>query len=237
MSAVITSLDDCKKFLEGRAHDINEIRESALRLYDQLTEEFSLPPTGDIRNAYFAHIVNHCNNMVLILKAVSHCLTDQRWLEQNVKSGSAQDLSILIEYLDKASRKDTFLGVWAYTENAIRRIRTVIKGCPAIGSIYCHCEALYRTDLSHSRASEFMELIELVTRTRNTCHNNFLYYPDRGGDKDLSYKGQLFEFKVGQPLNFFSWNFVKSRIRDMLELYEQTVRAPQIVAIKNIKST
>ena len=131
-------------------------------------------------------------------------------------------------------RKNAFLQAWALTENAIRRIRTTLKNIPASGSILNHCQALFSTDLNHPRATEFMELIRLVTKTRNTIHNDFSYYPDKGGNDVLMYQGHTFSFDVGKQVTFFTWDFVHKRMNDLIEVYEQTVRHGIVSKISNI---
>ena len=221
--------------LECKADDMKALNKNALQMYDDLVDQYKWTQ-DDARCAYVAHIADHCNNTVLALLTTADCLTNPEWLARRIKKGNERDFTIIVENHDKFIRKNTFLNAWIFTENALRRIRcTIIGGHVRVGIMQL-CRDLFLTDLSHPRADEFLELIALVTRIRNTSHNDFSYYPDKGGNENLPYRDQSFAFIIGQQLDFFTWDFIRERIADLLELYKEIVATDCIKDITHIPS-
>lgn len=77
------------------------------------------------------------------------------------------------------------------------------------GSVYAHV-------LKVCGLERFIPLLEVLRLTRNTLHTNGFFFPADNKDREVSYEGEQFVFKVGEPLHWFGeeallWLLEKAR--------------------------
>ena len=78
----------------------------------------------------------------------------------------------------------------------------------------------------------FMEFWRLI---RNSIHNNGIYLPSSGNDKEVDFEGTTHSFRVGQPVDCATWGNllrIAERTPDMLM---DLVASDQLSAIPNIE--
>jgi hypothetical protein len=75
------------------------------------------------------------------------------------------------------------------------------------------------------------ELLKLLRLSRNTYHNNGVFYSEKQTDDDVTYKGKTYHFTHGKPVNFLNWNFLIDRLDDVRELFLAIIMNPTIIGI------
>jgi hypothetical protein len=84
--------------------------------------------------------------------------------------------------------------------------------------------------------SEYKKLFELFSLTRNTLHNNGVYYnrwnPNR--ETTILYKGTQYLFKPKKVVRFTSWEFFLMVMRDCLDVLVHVVNHKDVVCEKFI---
>ena len=70
---------------------------------------------------------------------------------------------------------------------------------------------------------------------RNTIHTAWAYFPDNGKNATVIFKGTRYEFIVGKPLNFVSWDLLGQISESLLEILIAVVRDANVVILPTIK--
>lgn len=78
------------------------------------------------------------------------------------------------------------------------------------------------------------ELVKLMRLTRNTIHNNGVFYPTSRANDQVVYKGVTYEFHYGKPVNFVRWEWLFDRFEDIWKLLSHIVRDPLIMGITDV---
>jgi hypothetical protein len=77
----------------------------------------------------------------------------------------------------------------------------------------------------------YADFIKLLRLMRNTIHNNGIHFPYDGQDASITWAGQIYEFKVGKPIEFTGWSFVVLVGQHILELLRTLTTDPVVIAI------
>lgn len=75
------------------------------------------------------------------------------------------------------------------------------------------------------------ELVKLMSLTRNTVHNNGVFFPTKCGDAQVTYKTVTYDFHFGKAIKFVSWEWLLDRLEDIWKLLVHIVYDPQIMSI------
>lgn len=77
-------------------------------------------------------------------------------------------------------------------------------------------------------------LINLLRESRNTIHNNSAYFNrNSSNDKQITYRGKIYEFKHGKPISFATWEWLFEMFEDILELYIKVIYDPKIIGVRS----
>lgn len=77
----------------------------------------------------------------------------------------------------------------------------------------------------------YVELLDMASRLRNTVHNNGVYFHKSGKDVDQPYKGRLYRFTCGKPIEFGGWSLLLETLSDLTSMLVDIVRDPKIAGI------
>jgi hypothetical protein len=72
------------------------------------------------------------------------------------------------------------------------------------------------------------ELLKLLRLSRNTYHNNGVFYSEKQTDDQVIYKGKTHHFKHAKPVDFLNWNFFIDRLDDVRELLTTTTASLEL---------
>jgi hypothetical protein len=75
------------------------------------------------------------------------------------------------------------------------------------------------------------DLIDLLRHLRNTIHNNGVHFERSGRDVHIPYRGRVYDFYHGRPVNFVNWELLIDRLDDVRELLFRVVNDPVIFGI------
>ena len=190
-------------------------------------------PDNDARISGFAKLSNVERSTALGIKFYADCLIDQDWWAANSSGYSAQDCRrINIAYMD-LEKIAAIQGGFSALESTLRvLLRDVDAGACGGGmaefkSIY---DCLFRTKLTN-QPSEGIELLDLLRETRNTVHNNGVYFNRRRCPRvTVSYRGVDYHFDHASKLDFVKWDLLISLLRDSAKFLLEVVNDPVIVA-------
>lgn len=117
-------------------------------------------------------------------------------------------------------------------------IRAVLPGRCSNGN--ADFWSIYDTLLKHLRIDEeYRKLLILFTETRNTLHNNGIYYSlsKVQNSKTINYKGVDYVFSPYKPIEFTKWEFIIMLLKDCKDLLLEVVNHHQLISKKEIKDS
>ncbi len=75
------------------------------------------------------------------------------------------------------------------------------------------------------------ELLKLLRLSRNTYHNNGVFYSEKQTDDEVIYKGKTYHFTHTKPVDFLNWGFFIDRLDDVRELLTASIANSNIIGI------
>lgn len=78
---------------------------------------------------------------------------------------------------------------------------------------------------------DFIELLDMASKLRNTVHNNGVYFYRSGNDVDQPYRGQMYRFTHGKPVEFGNWPLLLEIISDLVSMLADIVHDPVVIGI------
>jgi hypothetical protein len=193
----------------------------------------------DIRINIFSKCINVFDATHLSLIFYSHHLQKENWWRQ-----TATKLSLKIPPED--DRKDLLkvylmfikIGfVQTFVSSALESsIRTIISNVNPMrykkeGWSF---EGAYHLLLAELNQLESKPLLDILRCIRNTNHDNGVYY---GKNETIPYKGNIYEFKNEESVEFVSWDFILSMAKNAKELILSIVKSKGVLNIENMNDT
>ncbi len=72
-------------------------------------------------------------------------------------------------------------------------------------------------------------LLDLWREVRNVVHNNGVYFKRKEtSDSSVAYKGQTYQFRYGQKIDFVDWKMLLTLVFDLREMLLQVVNDPKL---------
>lgn len=224
-------------------------REEAARIFDDLTKladhaktrintlRCDYPgwhPDEDARISGFAKISNTMASVSLGLHFYGNQLINPSWWSSNTNGAfSAEDKRrINLAYVDLLKVGLIQVGFSAVESTLRDLLRTIdptacAGGTARFKSIY---ECLFRSKLSSVPANG-CELLDLLREIRNTVHNNGVYFNRCGQDLSVIYKGDTYDFRHRQKVDFLTWDLLICLYRDTCDLLYKVVTDSVVTGI------
>lgn len=215
---------------------IQNIRDSFHLKKDIITSQFpSWNPIKDARITIFSKCINVCNSTQLAFTFMHFHLTDPQWWKQIGKSEiPLTDIQIYLSEYDMFTKIGYIQFSFASIESAFRLYVKALdptacnNGTSEFKSIYSYL--LKRLSLqSHENILDILRLI------RNTVHNNGVYFHKNGNNETVTYKGIVYNFNIGTPITFVTWDFIFEIIKDVEDLIVDVINSSEISNIIDIQ--
>jgi hypothetical protein len=95
--------------------------------------------------------------------------------------------------------------------------------------------ALLADDVLSAPPPERKELLQLLSRIRNTVHNSGVNINYSQQDEEVEYKGERFVFKHNNPVDVADWHQMIGYISDAVDLIDHVVFDPVVAEIERIE--
>lgn len=196
----------------------------------------------DVRLAAFTHLYHTVNSALVSLRFLAEYLlpSENEWWQQPKQQAlfGSYDLwfkeAIANNFNNGFVKYAVMHKLFGDIENSFRQLLRKID--PSVAS--------NATDSIHSvfaalisrignKPADSDELLTLLRLSRNTIHNNGVFYPKSQTDDEVVYKGNTYHFTHGKPINFVNWNFLIDRIDDVRQLFTVVIMNPSILGISD----
>jgi hypothetical protein len=198
--------------------------------------------TKDARLTAFAHLGGLIDSTNLAFTFMNKQLLplDNPWWEETYKPPfqpfDSYQRSVNINRFNNAFVKSGFLiKLFSEIESTFRILlrRLDPSACNAgTGSFYFVHEAL-KSQLT-SFPSDSDDLIKVLRLSRNTVHNNGVYFNKSGNDDQVMHKGTTYCFRNGKPIDFVNWEWLIERLDDVRKLFASVISDANIIEITDL---
>jgi hypothetical protein len=173
----------------------------------------------------------------LSLIMIEQCILQEQWWTATHEIVPKFDVrNHMLECYHTTIKDSIFNRMFAITEHTFRHFVRLIdpKACGSGTEQFWKVQKYLLSKIG-SRTADDDALLELARLTRNTIHNDGLFYPKDNKPRKVAYKGTHYEFKIGQPITFFEWEFVVIMAEDVSALLHKVVTDPSVVgALKTV---
>lgn len=221
---VMTRIGRLQAVRDEFVHD----RERIKKLYP------SVDPQRDARISAYTKAINALNSVQLAMTfAAKHLLHDEWWAAITPQHVSDSDKKIYVEeyanFIGIGFSQSMFLVVESSLRLFLRGLDpgACNRGTAEFKSVY---ECLFRNKLS-TVPYEGIELLELFRLVRNTVHNNGVYFHKTQSDARVTWDGETFEFKHGQPVSFANIEFLIRISGALRRLLREVIEDPSLRAV------
>ncbi|MFW5983258.1 MAG: hypothetical protein ACOCQ4_02065 [bacterium] len=211
----------------------------------------------DSRILFFKYITELNSNTILqfAFQAESYHLTKNKdWLKKI--------LPHLANNIDKISNMDNYSSnrnnnissqIWDtfilnYFNEFETRLRSIVRNLGNVRNLektkrksslngnegfYLVYRGLFEHHLNFNKTD--YEVLKIFAAIRNTIHNSGIYFTPNKKNYSFNYRGEIYHFIYGKPVNFITSNFVKNMLFDLLDLWRELIKDKRIGNIGLIK--
>lgn len=204
-----------------------EVRARAQRVHESLGTAHPAWPVGrDGRLTALAKISNVLTAAEFAVLFIERHLSDATWWTATfTQRPSSADAVIIVTEFSQFSKGGLLEGAYGAVESSLRVILRALDpvacngGTAEFKSVY---DCLLRSKLVPPCLDD-VELLDFARTLRNTVHNNGVYYHRQGTEVDLKYRGRLYSFRQGRPIEFADWELVIQLVDDLIGVLERVV--------------
>jgi hypothetical protein len=214
---------------------IQKIRNSISDKKNRLIAQFdNWDPINDARITVFSKCINVCNSTQLSFTFMHFHLTHLDWWKQIAKSEiPTSDAQIYANEFAMFTKIGFIQFTFSSIESAFR-IYVKTLDSTACNNGTAEFKSIYSWLLKRINLQSHENLIDLLRLIRNTIHNNGVYFHKSGINETVIYKGQVYNFIIGQPVEFVTWDFIFEVMEEVEELIINVVKANEICSINQI---
>jgi hypothetical protein len=193
----------------------------------------------DVRLSVFAHLGGLLDSTLLAFTFINRQLLplDNAWWDNVYKPPfrpfDAYARSVNINRLNNAFIKSAFLiELFSEIESTFRiLLRRIDPGvCNGATTSFCSVYRALKKRIG-SFPADSDELTDLLRLSRNTLHNNGVYFDERGHNRQVSYNSGTYNFVHGKPIDFVNWHWLFERFEDVRRLCTTVISNPRIIEL------
>lgn len=189
---------------------------------------------NDARRTGLGKLENILFTYVLSLRMMETCmLALPDWWEKCCPSVPDPDKKLwlheYVQFIKIGLVNATFSNLESYLRVLMRAIDPAAHAGATVefSRVY---QDLLRNRLSR-RMEEHVQLLDLYSCVRNATHNNGVYFHRSGSDRTVTYNGRVYEFRIGQPLDFVDYSFILELFEDVASMLFEVTSDPQVLGV------
>ena len=214
---------------------IQEIRDSFINNKDKLIIQFQNWDTiKDARITVFSKCINVCNSTQLSFTFMHFHLAHFNWWKQIAKIEiPVKDAQIYANEYDMFTKIGFIQLTFSSIESAFRMyVKSLDTNACNNGT--AEFKSIYSWLLRRLNLQSHEDLLDLLRLIRNTIHNNGVYFHKSGITESVTYKGTVYNFNIGIPVNFVTWTFIFEVMKNVEDLIIDVVKSNEISSINQI---
>ena len=216
--------------------EIESIRDLATDMKSKLISDFPhYDISKDARITTFSKFINVANSTQLLLTFIGQHLLDVEWWKQTAKKEiPTSDKNIYSNEVQSFTKLGFVQFIFSSVESGIRLILRAIDSTSCSGGT-AEFKSIYDTLLNSKlsvKPEDSIELLDLLRLVRNTIHNNGVYFHRNGSNQTINYKGVQYNFTIGVPVDFVTWEFLTSISKDLITLLDKIFRDQNVSSIQ-----
>jgi len=188
----------------------------------------------DARITIFSKCINVCNSIQLSFTFMHFHLTRPEWWKQIAKIEiPTNDAEIYLNEFNMFTKIGFVQFIFSSIESAFR-IYVKSLDASACNNGTAEFKSIYSWLLKRTNLQGHENLLDLWRLIRNTIHNNGVYFHKSGLNESVTYKGINYDFNIGIPVDFVTWDFIFEVMSDIENLIIDVVKSNEISVISQI---
>ena len=161
---------------------------------------------------------------LLSIQRTNFEILDKSILNENfwkLNTDKVIDTKFNVEYHQMFFKYSFFILIIGHFESNLRKIESLImekeenQSFRPIVKIYKNI--ISSLSISHTEKENLITFLDLMFTLRNSIHNNAEFYPYDKKNKTIDYKGKKYEFKVGEPILYYSYDLTLFFVKELFE--------------------
>lgn len=216
---------------------IEAIRKAAENELQAIKRDYPHWPQDDARRCAVMRLASILFFPVVSLYTMRIHMADPAWWEQYAQ-GFGNDLADHGRTaFNRGVKSMLILDLVGNTEHSFRLILNQLDPSNRTSNLVTICHSLFRIRNPNLQSipANWEPTINLLRLMRNTIHNSWAHFPDNGKNATVTFKGNKYEFIVGKPLDFVSWDLIGDLSESLFQIVVAVVRDANVVRFLPIK--
>jgi hypothetical protein len=216
---------------------IEAIRKAAEKELQAIKRDYPHWPQDDARRCAIMRLASILFLPVVSLYTIRIHMADPAWWEQYAQ-GTGNDLADPGRMVfDRGIKGKLIMDLVGNSEHSFRLILNQLDPTNKTLNFASTCQSLFRASNAHLQniPTDWGPTINLLRLILNTVHNVGAYFPDSGKNTTVVFKGKKYEFIVGRPLDFISWDLLGEISESLFQILIAVVRDANVVRLTTIK--
>src|SRR5574340_197953 len=189
---------------------IEAIRKAAENELQAVKSDYPSWPENDARRAAVMRLASILFFPVVSLYVMRKHMHDPAWWEQYAPGAGVDLADQGRTAFNQGVKCRLIVELLGNLEHSFRLILNQLDPTNKAKKVSKIFESLFRP--SHPRLNNipagWEPTLQLLRLIRNTVHNSWTHCPDNGENATVIFKGNSYEFTVGKPLDFVSWDLL-----------------------------
>lgn len=184
----------------------------------------------EMRESQFLKCSNTMNTAFVGFVLISEELLDPSWWEKHIPDLDKTTIINHVEDFDMSIRSAFLNNFFASIESSFRYYcREISPG--KFNNAAGNFKPMYDDMLSKNKLNlpNYIPLLDLWRKMRNTIHNNGIFYPDNQKNCEVPYKGTIYKFEVSRVPQFLTWDLLLNIIPDTKDMLLSVVNSSTLV--------
>lgn len=216
---------------------IEALRKAAeVELY-AIRRDFSSWPKDDVRQCAIMRLSTILFVPVVGLYTMRVHMCDPAWWEQYATGVGSSLAAPGRTAFDRGIKGKLIMDLVGNLEHSFRLILGQLDPHNKASKFRSICHSLFRSKNPYlsSISAEWEPTMNLLRLIRNTVHNSWAHFPENGRAETIVFRGITYQFVVGKPLTFISWDLLGNICESVFQIVIGVVRDANVTCLPPIK--
>lgn len=189
----------------------------------------------DARITLFSKSINVLNDVQIGMILIHYHLSRKDWWKLIATDSIPEnDIQIYLAEFIMFVKMGFLQFLFSSIESSFRLILKALDPNACSGGT-AEFKNIYSSLLARLGLGKWEPLLDLLRNTRNTIHNNGVYFHRAGRNEAVVYNGKTYSFVIGRPVDFVTWDFMLELLSELKKLFIEVVSHPDVSQITTIE--
>lgn len=224
-------------WMQKAEFQIETLRKAAEIELQAIRHDFPSWQKEDVRQCAIMRLGTILFVPVVSLYTMRVHMCDPAWWEQHATGAGSGLAAPGRTAFDRGIKGKLILDLVRNLEHSFRLILGQLDPHNGASKFWSICQSLFRSEKPYlsSIPTDWEPTMKLLRLIRNTVHNAWAHFPENGKDETVVFRDITFQFVVGQPLTFISWDLLGNISESVIKIVTAVVRDANVTCLPPIK--